>query len=848
MNLEFSVVISTDDSEIGIDETIDSLIRQNLSFKDNIEVIIIDAFNKSKIKSVCEEYIEKYPNNFKYIESNEDKELSKNIGLKNACGSYLIFLNSGDKLTNNTFKAVFNFFKENPDVDVVSIPSYFVNEIKSNHWSNKRFNKTKAVDLIKNPEDYQIFGPPTFIKRNSIKDIEFLNVKRSRTTFVNEILINNPKLGLCKEGRCNSNIIFQKNPSLDDAQSTKEYYINLCNNSFKHLIKLSLDKYNKVPLFIQHVIMYDFSIMLNAENTEDILNEEELKQFKATLKDILKYIDDDVIINNHITDDYLKLNAFLLKYGEISKEIYSKFDFNTVYIDTYDIIHDKLQVLANIPNIFPREVDVLVNGQEINLNKIRFPQRDMTYFDYSYAKDYSFEFEVPLSKNKILEIEFKTNDETLDIDFSRPCNFSKVAGYAKTKSYLSILENKKIIIKKKTTLNWIKQELKTLVKMLKEREPGYKVGIPFRIAYMLGYPFLINKHIWFFMDRPESADDNSMHMFKYAIDKDKNIKKYFVLKKDSKDYPEMKKVGNVLPYKSIKHRFLGLFVEHIVTTHPDNGIIYPFWGTYPHLAGLLKSNNDFLQHGIIKDDISPWLNKFSMNLSLFVTSSPKEIESVFDNPYHYNPDVVKLLGLPRYDGLENKEDKKQIIVMPSWRRYLTNKSKKYISNTEYFKRFNSLINNEELIKTAKEYNYEIIFRPHPNVYNFIELYDTNDYVKIDSGDTKYQTLFNNGSLLITDYSSVAFDFSYLKKPIIYYQYIDDYHFDVEGGYFKYEEMGFGEVCRDEDELINLIIDYIKDDCKMKAEYIARVDSFFLYTDKNNCKRVYEAIKEIPLKD
>lgn len=848
MNLEFTVIITTDDSENGIDKTIDSIIKQNITFKNNVEVIIVDTTDRKEVKSICNKYIEEYPDNFKYIENNAHEILSRNIALENSNGLYLTFLNCGDTLSTNTLKSVSNFFKKHCEVNLVSTPVYFVNETEPNHWSNKRFDQTKIVNLIETPQYYQLFGPASFIRKDSVKNAKFLKSNRNGSIFINEILIDNPQLGLCKEGHCNSQVILQKNPKLKDMQATNEYYIDLCDNNFKHLIDLSLNKYGEVPHFIQHNLMYDLAIMLHAENTENILNETELEHFKTSIKNTLKYIDDDVIINNPIMDDYIRLNAFFLKYGNITDGIYSQFDFNTVYIDTYDIINDRLYVLANIPNVFPRDVDVFINGEKIYSKKIRFPQRDMSYFDYTYVKDYSFEFEVPLSKNKPFEIEFKTNNELLSIDFSRPCNFSKVAGYAKTKSYLSIWNNKKIIIKKKTTLNWIKQEVKTLFKMLKEREDGYMVGIPFRIAYMLGYPFLRNKHIWFFMDRPESADDSGMHMFKYTRDKDKNIKKYFVLNKGGKGYSEMKKIGNVLPYKSIKHRYLGLFVENIVTTHPDNGIIYPFWGTYPHLAGLLKSNNDFLQHGIIKDDISPWLNKFSMNLSLFVTSSPKEIESVFENPYHYNKNVVKLLGLPRYDGLENKEDKRQIIIMPSWRRYLTDKSKKFISNTEYFKRFNSLINNEELIKTAKEYNYEIIFRPHPNVYNFIELYDTNDYVKIDSEDTNYQTLFNNGSLLITDYSSVAFDFSYLKKPIIYYQYIDDYHFDVEGGYFKYEEMGFGEVCRDEEEIVNLIIDYIKNDCKMKEEYKDRVQSFFLYTDRNNCKRVYDAIKEIPLKD
>ena len=186
--------------------------------------------------------------------------------------------------------------------------------------------------------------------------------------------------------------------------------------------------------------------------------------------------------------------------------------------------------------------------------------------------------------------------------------------------------------------------------------------------------------------------------------------------------------------------------------------------------------------------------------------------------------------------------------MPSWRRNLTRKSNEYIQETEYFQKFNSLINNERLIEKAKEHDYEIIFRPHPNVYNFIELYEENDYVKIDYEKTKFQVLFNRGSLMITDYSSVAFDFAYLNKPVLYYQYGNDYHFKVEDSFFDYETMGFGEVCKKEDELVDLIIEYMENDCEIKEVYTERIDDFFTFKDKNNCKRVHETILKIPLKD
>ena len=94
-------------------------------------------------------------------------------------------------------------------------------------------------------------------------------------------------------------------------------------------------------------------------------------------------------------------------------------------------------------------------------------------------------------------------------------------------------------------------------------------------------------------------------------------------------------------------------------------------------------------------------------------------------------------------------------------------------------------------------------------------------------------------MMITDFSSVFFDFAYLKKPVIYYQPNDDYHYG--DGYFDYETMGFGPVINEEEDLFNEINSYISKDCSMEEKYKNRVKNFFKYTDKNNCKRTYEWI-------
>ena len=56
-------------------------------------------------------------------------------------------------------------------------------------------------------------------------------------------------------------------------------------------------------------------------------------------------------------------------------------------------------------------------------------------------------------------------------------------------------------------------------------------------------------------------------------------------------------------------------------------------------------------------------------------------------------------------------------------------------------------------------------------------------------------------------------------------------------------MGFGEITQNENELLNLIEEYLSTGCKMKNIYKENVTKFFKYHDHNNCKRVYGWIKQ-----
>ena len=154
--------------------------------------------------------------------------------------------------------------------------------------------------------------------------------------------------------------------------------------------------------------------------------------------------------------------------------------------------------------------------------------------------------------------------------------------------------------------------------------------------------------------------------------------------------------------------------------------------------------------------------------------SDLERESMVNGHYNYEEDRIPVLGFPRYDNLSS-DPKKEILFIPTWRRNLDNP--KDIMNSDYLKNLNSFLNNEKLKNAISDMGYTLVFRPHPELWKFLELFNLED---VRLSEEQYQEMFKTASLMITDYSSVAFDFAYLKKPVIYYQ-DGEYHYG-EGYY------------------------------------------------------------------
>ena len=233
----------------------------------------------------------------------------------------------------------------------------------------------------------------------------------------------------------------------------------------------------------------------------------------------------------------------------------------------------------------------------------------------------------------------------------------------------------------------------------------------------------------------------------------------------------------------------------------------------------------------------------------------REYLSIMNYNYGYSHNDVVLTGLSRYDNLHKFKDvinkKKILLIIPTWRMSITgsfdlltyeSKYSDIFILTDFFKFYNNLINNQNLSFFMKQNNYKGILCLHPYFSSQWIDFKQNDIFSVMQ-QCDFQKSLLESSLLITDYSSIFFDFGYLKKPVIYahFDYQDYRSNQYNKGYFDYNKDGFGPVCKDIQCLIDHIIDEIKTNCTLKKKYLRRINKFFQFSDENNSERIYRKI-------
>lgn len=411
-----------------------------------------------------------------------------------------------------------------------------------------------------------------------------------------------------------------------------------------------------------------------------------------------------------------------------------------------------------------------------------------------------------------------------------------------------------LLVKKVSKLFHIKRELLYL-KTAFMKDPDRKRfwdGMLLRLSYWRQRKAMSRRRIWVTFDKLYKAGDNGEYMYQYLRKNRPDVESYYIIDKTAPEYERMVREDpkHVLTLGTRKCQVTALLSEVLLATQASVSMRYdPQNRLQRYNKDLLRGPIVCIQHGLTMQKIAQYQNRRFDNTRLYCLASPYELANMSHPIYGYDPEMLRMTGLARYDGLVNR-DQKIILITPSWRRNVTIASVGSVRRphndsfrqSSYFKVYNRLINDEKLIECARRTGYRIVYLLHPVMSAQIDDFDRNDYVELvpATGDVSYEQILCESSLMVTDYSGVQFDFAYMRKPVVYYHPTELPPHYGDGG-MNYETMGFGPICTGHEQVVDELCAAMERQCANTPEYTKRADDFFAFDDHNSCERIYNEV-------
>lgn len=362
---------------------------------------------------------------------------------------------------------------------------------------------------------------------------------------------------------------------------------------------------------------------------------------------------------------------------------------------------------------------------------------------------------------------------------------------------------------------------------------------------------LFRRRIWIVSEMEHTARDNGYWFFKYLRENYPDWPVYYPIQFSSGDYPKVAPLGNVIRHGSFKHHVYTWAAQLDISARTGRGLPARLMSHLFQKKGLYPFKEVFLQHGVSMNE-ADFLKRERNNIDLFMAATQREAQFIHE-AFHYDKAQIPLVGFPRFDQLNDfTVNSKQILLMPTWRSWLyplfgtvNRENFDAVANSNYVKTYCQLLASEDLRRFLEENDLQLLFFPHSQMQPFLAAFHAEDArIRIASMEEyDVQTALKESAYLITDYSSINFDFAYMKKPLCYFQFDRQEYFEKHyaQGYFSYEEDGFGPMVTTSDALLAQLKNACAKGFTMDESYCKRVDETFAYRDNQNCQRVLQAI-------
>lgn len=815
---KFTIVSACYNVEKYLDDYFESIVNQSVSFKESIYIICVDDGSSDNSAKIIKKWQKKYPNNITYIyKENGGQSSARNLGLDYVNTTWVTMIDPDDFLHVNFFEEIDKELNKNKNLKLVAPNFIFYFEDqkikKDSHPLKYRFNKTNTT-VCKNLESNihlhaasSVFDC-NLIKKNKLKFNIDVKPSFEDGKFIADYLLlcPNDKVVFLKSAIYYYRKRSDSSSTLDMAWKKPEKFYNTLKYGYLDMLITYRKKMGVIPQYIQRTVIYDtYWFVKNLENKEgetNFLTEKQKNEFHELLKSIYSLLDYENIIGFNMSGIWFKHKVGMLGLFKNCKP-----KFQICYIDNIDT--SKKQICISYFSYGECDSNIKINGLDI------IPS-------YHKKTDTIFVGEYFLTEYRSW-VNYSDLSDELSVSLDN--------------------HNSKISVLGEQYSNSIKVD-----KILEKFMPSLKYD---------------TDDSWIFIDRDSQADDNAEHLYRFILNN--NLKKdfYFALNRNSQDWDRLEDEGfDLIEFGSYDFEIKLKKCSKIISSNIDHYIDNYFGDNYEYSKKIV-----FLQHGVIKDDLSNWLNT-KKNLQCFITSTQAEYNSIVgdSSTYKFGKKEVVLTGLPRHDYLIKSKDKseKTILIMPTWRSQIVGKTigltnERNINDdfltSDFYENWKKIIHSHTLKKLVNTHGYKVIFAPHVNISMYIDHFDIPNYINIwnkMNTEESIQSLFVKSEILITDYSSVAFEMAYLEKPVIYYQFDKDTIFSgnhtYQKGYFEYEKDGFGPVVEEVEEVEQALDQILQNDGKALEPYLTRMQETFKFKDGRCCERVYDAIVALDHED
>ncbi|MFK7985420.1 MAG: CDP-glycerol glycerophosphotransferase family protein [Sandaracinaceae bacterium] len=831
----YSVVSAVYNVEPYLDAFLDSLSRQTLELDRFIEVILVDDGSTDGSAEKIARWQQRHPEAIRCVRKpNGGQASARNLGLTYATGEWVTFLDPDDRVDRRYFQRVDQLIGGPNTKQLRLVGTKIVYDrmgVRSDtHALRSQFEAgDRIVPFDSRSTELQLSAASAFFRRDLIEAHarrfdEALRPNFEDAHFVGRYLLDTPggQLGLCARAEYAYRKRADGSSTLDASWNDRRRFDLVWERGYLDLLRASAQTTDdgRATVWAQRTVLYELGWLLRALADDRFavafLSDADRQTLREHIHEAASFMHPSVVWAFELAHlgDREKAGIVGLIGGEASRR-------HRVHVESYDAAKHLVKLAYHCANRAPSEA-FFVGEREVPpafAKGVQHPLLGQPFVQERVAW-------VPVAESSERFRVLLDGVEAELMHEGEPCSdIDTVQQAARRRPDPSALPR------------------------LARRRLRYPTSSAQRERYRDAFVFL---------DRDTHADDNAEHLYRYVQRQHAEVNAFFVLRRSSVDWDRLEREGfDLLAFGSREHHAALANATHLISSHADHYVTdYPGGQLGPYFRPPYFT---FLQHGVINYDLSAWLNR--KKIDCFVTSTPAEHHAIVgDGRYKFTEREVVMSGLPRHDALlkTSARPERTVLVCPTWRKQLAGSagggSRRTVNDTfftsDFALQWRAFLHSSAVRDLLLEHGYRMRFLPHPNLKPYLDWFALPSHVALVEYGTgeSVQGEFARAALMVTDYSSVAFEMAYLERPVLYFQFDRDVMFGgghTGGwGYFDYERDGFGPVAMNATALQDALRETLARGGEPTSEHLARMGAAFAWRDGRCCERTFDAIRAL----